>query len=169
MTQTDHSDIRKDFNGNEEFSHDNFNVNRQDKNKEGNVFLVLNYIIMLIFISACIASFYYTQEYSHSFGVYAGVINGAIIGTVNFLYQKVTEPMVILENHKYQETYIKSFTFRLFIFKFVNTNLSLVYTIYQASNHADSEHMREVYILLIGMIFQKFAQMIGNNIILKWG
>ena len=112
---------------------------------------------MLVFISACIFSFWITQEYSNDFGVYTGVLNGVIIAIVNFCYQKVTEPMVILENHKYQDTYIKSFTFRLFIFKFVNTNLSLVYTIYQASNHADAEHMEEVYILLIGMIFQKFA------------
>ena len=92
---------------------------------------------MLVFIGACIFSFYITKEYNAELGIYAGIVNGGIISVVNFLYQKVTEPMVKLENHKYQETYIKSFTFRLFIFKFVNTNLSLVYTIYVSSDHAD--------------------------------
>jgi hypothetical protein len=100
-TKAHTNEIRKEFEGNEEFSHDNFNVNRQDKKKLGNWFLVLNYLIMLVFISACIFSFFITKKYNEDLGVYGGFLNGLIISSVNFLYQRVTEPMVRLENHKY--------------------------------------------------------------------
>lgn len=49
--------IRNEFDGNEEFSHENYNVNRSDILKVGNLFTVLNIVISILFIGTCITIF----------------------------------------------------------------------------------------------------------------
>ena len=62
-----------------------------------------------------------------------------------------------LENHKFQDTYAKSFIFKLFAFKFINTNISLFYTAFIDQNF-DS-----LYYLIVGMALQKAVQIFGTK------
>lgn len=128
--------IRNEFDGDEEFSHENYNVNRSDIQKRGNWFIVLNILISMVFIATCITIFLVLKNIEINNKYYQrfeGVVNGIIIGAINYVYQLIAAPLVDLENHKYESTYIKSFTFKIFIFKFFNTNISLAYTIYMSN------------------------------------
>lgn len=57
-----------------------------------------------------------------------GVINGVVIAIIDFLYSTIATYFVSIENHKYYDSYEKSYVYKMFIFKFINTNLSLFYT-----------------------------------------
>jgi hypothetical protein len=52
-----------------------------------------------------------------------GIVNSLSIALMNSLYTTLARITVVMENHKYAETYESSFVYKLFIFKFVNTNL----------------------------------------------
>ena len=54
-----------------------------------------------------------------------------------------------MENHKYQDTYESSFVYKLFLFKFINTNLQLFYEAFI------SRDFNSLYYLIIGMVIQK--------------
>lgn len=53
------------------------------------------------------------------------------------------------ENHKYKDSYERTFTYKLFIFKFINTNISLFYTAFVERSFSS------LYTLLLGMVLQK--------------
>lgn len=76
------------------------------------------------------------------------------ISIINKTYQLLVIVFLKLENHKYSDTYEKSFIFKLFFFKFVNTNLSLFYTAF------NNQNFDELYYLLVGLIIQKGFEMI---------
>jgi hypothetical protein len=56
---------------------------------------------------------------------------------------------VIWENHKSEDEYERSFVFKLFAFKFVNTNIPLFWLGFVERNFA------ELYLHLVGMTLQK--------------
>lgn len=55
------------------------------------------------------------------------MLNGIAIAIVDFLYLNITDYFVARENHKYEDEYERSFVFKLFLFKFLNTNMPLFY------------------------------------------
>ncbi len=65
------------------------------------------------------------------------------------IYSYCATYFVNLENNKYQDSYEKSYVYKLFIFKFVNTNMSLFYT---AFNDKD---FNSLYYLILGMAITK--------------
>ena len=54
-----------------------------------------------------------------------------------------------LENHKYTDSYERSFIYKLFAFKFVNPNISLFYTAFIEQSVYNLDY------LLLGMVIQK--------------
>ena len=115
--------------------------------------------IFIILIGACVAMFFATKQMKDRktgnndvdrvVGIMAGVINGVVIAAINFIYQTLANLFVTLENHKYQDTYERSYIFKLFLFKFINTNITLFYTAFYDRN------FNELYYLIIGMVIQK--------------
>ena len=75
----------------------------------------------------------------------SGIINGIIIAIIDAIYSFVAAFFIEYENHKYQDSYEKSYVYKIFIFKFVNTNLSLFYTAFNDRN------FHTLYYLLLGM------------------
>lgn len=67
-------------------------------------------------------------------GTIAGIVNGIVIAIIDFLYSFLATWFVKLENHKYRDSYETSYVFKLFIFKFINTNLSIFYTAFVYQN-----------------------------------
>lgn len=57
-----------------------------------------------------------------------GVVNGIVIALIDFMYSSIATYFVEIENHKYQDSYERSYVYKIFIFKFINTNLSIFYT-----------------------------------------
>ena len=135
------SELRPEFKGNEEFSHSNHRVNRNDDQNRGTLFAILNFLVVTFFVTVCVSSFFFSKQYS---GEFAGVINGMIIGTTNFTYRKCLVPLVNLENHKFKEKYNESFVKKLFVFQFINANMGIFYTIYK------DRKLKELAFLLLG-------------------
>jgi hypothetical protein len=73
----------------------------------------------------------------------------------------VAEPLEHLQNNKHEDQFIKSFTLKVFIFKFINTNMSLVYTIY-SSSVGNGNAQKDLQVLMVGMMLQKMAQIYGT-------
>lgn len=59
-------DIRSEFQGNEEFSHSNNQVNRKDVQKKGLVFKFVNIFIVIFFVGLCVSSFLLTKDLAGS-------------------------------------------------------------------------------------------------------
>jgi hypothetical protein len=66
------------------------------------IFRTLNFLLMLIFISANFASYFYLKE---KFAMSGMVLNGFILtfstGFYNFFYSRILNLVIELENHKY--------------------------------------------------------------------
>lgn len=82
----------------------------------------------------------------------SGILNGVIIAVIDKIYSIIATYFVNFENHKYKDSYEKSYVYKIFIFKFVNTNLSLFYT---AFNDRD---FSSLYYLILGMAMTKAVQ-----------
>lgn len=61
----------------------------------------------------------------------SGVVNTVVIMIFDFIYSKLALYFVNLENHKYEDSYERSYVYKLFIFKFINTNISIFYTAFR--------------------------------------
>ena len=65
---------------------------------------------------------------------------------------------VNIENHKYPHTYERSYIFKLFAFKFINTNITLFYTAFLAEEKDQDARLNQLYYLIVGMLIQKVIQ-----------
>ncbi len=142
-------------------------MNTQKKNITARfyLFIILSIPIFIILIGLCIVIFFVTRYFREEnlngeplhdriVELVAGVCNGMAISIINKTYQLLVIVFLKLENHKYSDTYEKSFIFKLFLFKFVNTNLSLFYTAF------NNQNFDQLYYLLVGLIIQKGVEMI---------
>ena len=75
-----------------------------------------------------------------------------MIAIIDKIYSLLATFFVNMENHKYQDSYEKSYVYKIFIFKFVNTNLSIFYIAF-----ADREFSK-LYYLILGMAITKTVQ-----------
>ena len=83
-----------------------------------------------------------------------GFVNTIFIEIFDFIYSYAATFFVNHENHKYLESYEKSYVFKMFIFKFINTNISIFYTAF-ISNRNDSNKFDNLYYMLLGMAATK--------------
>lgn len=83
-----------------------------------------------------------------------GFVNTIFIEIFDFIYSYAATYYVNHENHKYSESYEKSYVFKMFIFKFINTNISIFYTAF-ISNSGDSNKFDNLYYMLLGMAATK--------------
>jgi len=79
--------IRDEFEGNEEFSHSNYEVNRKDTTRFGTLFTILNIFIVILFSVVCVASFIFSKTLpifqTDLMKKASGVINSVIIAATN--------------------------------------------------------------------------------------
>jgi hypothetical protein len=89
-------EIRDEFEGNEEFSHNNFEVNRNDTKRFGKLFSILNIFIVILFSGTGVVSFISTKTLlkGEFMKKASGVINSIIIAATNKLYQMSITPLV---------------------------------------------------------------------------
>jgi hypothetical protein len=105
----------------------------------------------------------------------------------DFIYSKLALLFVNLENHKYEDSYEKSYVFKIFIFKFINTNISIFYTAFRGyiddgtdglnpQLKSREDRFNELYFMLLGMaatksitiFFTKHAKKIIMYKIKRW-
>jgi hypothetical protein len=79
-----------------------------------------------------------------------GFVNAVFIEIFDFIYSYAATYYVNLENHKFLDSFEKSFVFKMFIFKFINTNISIFYTAFIADRN-DKNKFDNLYYLLLGM------------------
>jgi hypothetical protein len=112
--------IRDEFEGNEEFSHSNFQVNRKDTTRFGTLFTILNVFIVILFSSVCVSSFIFSKTLpifqTAIMKKASGVINSMIIAVTNKLYCMCITPLVKLQNIKFEEDYNKELAQKIFLF-----------------------------------------------------
>lgn len=141
-------------------------MNRKDQSRRGTLFAISNFFIMVFFVALCIATFLFIKKYSKDRGdtlkLFAGAINAAIIGATNYLYRTVATPLVRLENIKFEEDFNNALTRKIFIFQFVNANVSIIYSIYTETN------LKSLNILLLGMLGAKVVSTFASKVIAKW-
>lgn len=159
-------EIRPEFKGNEEFDHQNYQVNRKDNKKTGNYWLVFNIFIQIVFITISLLIFFYTEGIRKHYKEYGGALNAVLVIIVNKIFTIVAEPLEELQNNKHQQQYINSFALKVFIFKVINTNISLIYTIYTQSTGSDAQN--ELYNLIVGMIAVKMLNLFAMQFVYKW-
>jgi hypothetical protein len=78
------------------------------------------------------------------------------------VYQKLAKWFVEKENHKYTDTYEKSLVYKSFIFKFLNSFVSPLYTAFILKDFED------LFFMLIGLFISRFLSTICFKIILKF-
>lgn len=79
-----------------------------------------------------------------------GFVNAIFIEIFDFIYSYAATYYVNLENHKFVDSFEKSYVFKMFIFKFINTNISILYTAFIADRN-DKNKFDNLYYLLLGM------------------
>jgi Calcium-activated chloride channel len=79
-----------------------------------------------------------------------GFINTIFIEIFDFLYSLAATYFVDKENHKFLDSYEKSYVFKMFIFKFINTNISIFYTAF-ILNRNDKNKFDNLYYMLLAM------------------
>lgn len=94
-------------------------------------------------------------------------MNAVLVIIVNYIFTIVAEPLEEKQNNKHQQQYINSFALKVFIFKVINTNISLIYTIYTQSTGED-DAQTELYNLIVGMIAVKMLNRFGMQFVYKW-
>ncbi|CDW83357.1 anoctamin-like protein [Stylonychia lemnae] len=156
-------EVRPEFNGDEYFSMINYQVMKLNVQARFYLIIIVSIPVFVILIGICVVVYFLTREFKDQnlngeinhdrfIQILAGVINGLSISIVNFIYQQLVIIFMKLENHKYADTYEKSFIFKLFAFKFINTNISLFYTAFFDQNFIS------LYYLIVGMVIQKSLQ-----------
>ena len=122
--------IRLQFISNEEFSHINDEVKNQDTQKYISIiFKFLSRVFMTILISITVGVFLTLKQYD--LGIYAGVINGLVSNITSNLFTMTVVKFNNKENHKHEDSFINSLIQKVFYFKFINTNITILWTIYQ--------------------------------------
>lgn len=155
--------MRDEFFGYEYFSHVTYSTEKKNfQGKRAIFYIVISLIIQIILIGATIGAFFGNLELRKTVSanpiiekfksIIIGVINGVVIAVIDFLYSSIATYFVNIENHKYHDSYEKSYVYKIFIFKFINTNLSLFYT---AFNEQD---FNQLYYLILGMAITKSVQ-----------
>lgn len=95
-----------------------------------------------------------------------GIVNSVIINIINFVYSWMADFFVKWENHKYNDSYEKSYVLKMFIFKFINTNLSIIYTAFVIGD------FKQLYDLILGMVVTKVVTILllknGMKIVKNW-
>lgn len=94
---------------------------------------------MVFFITVCVTSFFFSKQgglLTGSLSKFAGAVNGVIIAATDFGYMMVSSKLMAKENHKLTADYNASFIKKVFIFKFINANLAVIFTIYNDRNLA---------------------------------
>lgn len=115
--------------------------------------------VFILLIGCCIGTFFgsqWIQKYGFEDGSYntliqigSGIVNTIIIMIFDFLYSYMATYSVNMENHKYQDTFEASYVFKIFTFKFVNTNIQIFYQAFFYQN------FDEFYYMLLGMTITK--------------
>ena len=114
-----------------------------DYNKYGTLFRILNAFIMTVLIGITIISFYLSKT---THGSMAGIINSVVVGVINFIYQKIAQRLIDLENHKFQSQYNQSFIHKTFIFKFINAHIVIIWKIWLIDlNVAEQDILDQIY------------------------
>lgn len=83
-----------------------------------------------------------------------GFVNTIFIEIFDFIYSYAATYYVNLENHKFLDSFEKSYVFKMFIFKFINTNISIFYTAF-ISERQDRNRFDNLYYMLLGMAATK--------------
>jgi hypothetical protein len=103
-------------------------------------FRALNLLIMVIFIfSNSVLYFFIKEQYSQAGSIINGFILTSSTGFFNFLYTKLLNRVITLENHKYLHVEDDSRLMKLIFFRFLNTNLPILYSIYAYKNIEGTE------------------------------
>jgi len=79
-----------------------------------------------------------------------GFINTIFIEIFDFIYSYAATYYVNLENHKFLDSFEKSYVFKMFIFKFINTNISIFYTAFFSGGN-DQNRFDNLYYMLLAM------------------
>jgi len=99
------------------------------------LFLFLNVFISSILIGLDIAAYFLLNDYVEGF--WKGVLVAICAGVVNAIYLKLAVVFVKLENHKFLKDREGSLSMKIMVFRFINTNLSILYAILRAKREAD--------------------------------
>lgn len=155
--------MRDEFFGYEYFSHVTYSTEKKNfQGKKAILFMLVSIFIQILLIGATIGVFFANLQLRETVSAnptiekfkstIIGVINGVVIAIIDFLYSTIATYFVNIENHKYHDSYEKSYVYKIFIFKFINTNLSLFYTAFS------EQDFNQLYYLILGMAITKSVQ-----------
>ena len=128
------------------------------KNKKANNIIlplqILQIIFYLILMSICIIVFinwrlYQIKHPSNEISLLTGAINGLTVVILDFIYTFIIRLLVQIENHKYDKYYDASLAFKRLFFTIVNSNISLMWTLYYDKN------FESLFFQIIGQIIVK--------------
>mmetsp|Transcript_30563 Transcript_30563/g.30004 ORF Transcript_30563/g.30004 Transcript_30563/m.30004 type:complete len:524 (-) Transcript_30563:1445-3016(-) len=185
--------MRAEFCGDERYSKKNHDVDKKNKSIKGALIFFLSLVTLLILISITLVCYYISEYYKDMkneelkdqyikqqiIATAIGSAYGVVVTIINYIYQYLAVIFVLKENHKYEDAYENSFVYKLFVFKFINTNISLFYLAFWPIDYTgktDQEVIDEKYqtfndlfTLLLGMVLQKGATIIFMKGPYKWG
>lgn len=98
-------------------------------------------------------------------GIYTGVINGLVSSITSYTFTMTVVWFNTKENHKHEDQFINSLIQKVFFFKFINTNITIIWTIYQTDENAD---FQKLYSYIFGFILQKIAMLFFWRVIVKY-
>ena len=111
-------------------------MGKKSSNMTDKVFIVLNVFVSLALLACSIGSEWVLRsskfEGDHPNSKYAqGITISIVTSTVNVIYKYLAKFMTDKQNHKYLHDKEKSFMLNMVIFKLINTNVTVVWSVNQ--------------------------------------
>ena len=135
----------------------NISVNQIQKWKVKNFILplqIFQIILYLLLMGICIFVFinwrlYQIEHPSNEVSLLTGAINGLTVVVLDLIYKFIIRKLVEMENHKYDKYYDASLATKRLLFSIVNSNISLMWTLYYDVNFSS------LFFQIIGQIIIK--------------
>ena len=100
---------------------------------------LLHILVFLVFMSICICVFIFLKIYevnnpTNGIFLLTGVVNGLAVIILDFIYKYIIRIFVEIENHKHDKYFDTSLATKRLFFSIVNSNISLMWTLYYDKN-----------------------------------
>ena len=158
---------RVEFSGDYYIDTDSFHLKRYTHKKQRCLLLLLTVPVLIVLLSISIGIYLIIQEYKQRYQGFViqlsfGVLNGVGITIINLIYQRIAIWSTERENYQFLSSFERVLVFKSFLFKFINSNMSLAYAAYFEANF-DS-----LWYLVVGLLLARMANLFLLGNILPW-
>ncbi len=160
--------LRKEYIGNEVINETTGELTRVNTKASTKIYFLLSTPVLILLVAGVVGTFVLTYRWQETRkssydSLVISIINGIIIAVLNFIYQKLVHYFVNKENHKYNESYERSFIIKAFLSLFFNSYLGIYYLIF-----VQNVELYKLSFNLVSILITKQATSLFMQWILPW-